>query len=169
MADHNETPRTAPRKAAAFDDYTLSEIRRAAATGIYDIRGGGAKRRVPNFDDLVFLGASMSRYPLEGYRETCATNVVLGDRFAKTPIELDIPVTIAGMSFGSLSAQAKEALGRGATAMGTSTTTGDGGMTPEERQHSQCLVYQLLPSRYGMNPDDLRKADAIEVEAHPCR
>ncbi len=163
MADHNETPRTTPRKAAAFDDYTLSEIRRAAATGIYDIRGGGAKRRVPNFDDLVFLGASMSRYPLEGYRETCATNVVLGDRFAKTPIELDIPITIAGMSFGSLSAQAKEALGRGATAMGTSTTTGDGGMTPEERQHSQCLVYQLLPSRYGMNPDDLRKADAIEV------
>ena len=25
------------------------------------------------------------------------------------------------------------------------------------------LVYQLLPSRYGMNPDDLRRADAIEV------
>jgi glutamate synthase domain-containing protein 2 len=25
------------------------------------------------------------------------------------------------------------------------------------------LVYQYLPSRYGMNPDDLRKADAIEV------
>ena len=25
------------------------------------------------------------------------------------------------------------------------------------------LVYQFLPSRYGMNPDDLRKADAIEV------
>ncbi len=163
MTDHHRIPRTTPRKAAAFDDYTLSEIRRAAATGIYDIRGGGAKRRVPCFDDLVFLGASMSRYPLEGYREKCATNVVLGTRFAKKPIELDIPVTIAGMSFGSLSAQAKEALGRGATAMGTSTTTGDGGMTPEERGHSEKLVYQLLPSRYGMNPDDLRKADAIEV------
>jgi methylamine---glutamate N-methyltransferase subunit C len=163
MADLDKTPRITPRKAAAFDDYTLSEIRRAAATGIYDIRGGGAKRRVPCFDDLVFLGASMSRYPLEGYREKCETSVVLGDRFAKKPLELKIPITIAGMSFGSLSAQAKEALGRGASAMGTSTTTGDGGMTAEERQHSQCLVYQLLPSRYGMNPDDLRKADAIEV------
>lgn len=163
MADLEKTPRTKPRKAAAFDDYTLSEIRRAAATGIYDIRGGGAKRRVPCFDDLVFLGASMSRYPLEGYRERCETSVVLGDRFAKKPLELKIPITIAGMSFGSLSAQAKEALGRGASAMGTSTTTGDGGMTPEERGHSELLVYQLLPSRYGMNPDDLRKADAIEV------
>ena len=105
----------------------------------------------------------MSRYPLEGYRERCGTDVVLGNRYAKKPIHLDIPITIAGMSFGSLSAQAKEALGRGAGAVGTSTTTGDGGMTPEERGQSKILVYQLLPSRYGMNPDDLRKADAIEV------
>src|SRR5436305_2710623 len=67
------------------------------------------------------------------------------------------------MSFGALSGNAKEALGRGASAVGTSTTTGDGGMTPEEREHTRTLVYQLLPSRYGMNPDDLRRADAVEV------
>src|SRR3569832_243506 len=156
-------PLTTPRQSATFDDYTLSEIRRAAATGIYDIRGGGAKRRVPHFDDLLFLGASISRYPLEGYREKCATNVTLGTRYAKKPIELKIPVTIAGMSFGALSGNAKEALGRGASQMGTSTTTGDGGMPQEERKSSKTLVYQLLPSRYGMNPDDLRKDDAIEV------
>ena len=119
--------------------------------------------RVPHFDDLLFLGASVSRYPLEGYRETCATNVTLGARHALKPMELEIPITIAGMSFGALSGQAKEALGRGASAAGTSTTTGDGGMTPEERGHSTKLVYQYLPSRYGMNPDDLRKADAIEI------
>jgi glutamate synthase domain-containing protein 2 len=156
-------PPTPPRKSATFDDATLAEIRRAAATGIYDIRGGGTKRKVPNFDDLLFLGASMSRYPLEGYREKCETNVVLGTRYAKKPIKLKIPITVAGMSFGSLSAPAKEALGRGATLAGTSTTTGDGGMTDEERVHSQTLVYQYLPSRYGMNPRDLRRADAIEV------
>jgi glutamate synthase domain-containing protein 2 len=156
-------PRTLPRKSATFDDYTLSEIRRAAATGIYDIRGAGAKRRLPHFDDLLLLGASVSRYPLEGYREKCDTDVWLGTRHAKKPIHLRVPITIAGMSFGSLSAQAKEALGRGASAMGTSTTTGDGGMTAEERQSSKTLVYQVLPSRYGMNPDDLRRADAIEV------
>ena len=151
------------RESATFDRDTIWEINRAAETGIYDIRGFGAKRKVPHFDDLLFLGASMSRYPLEGYREKCATDVVLGDRFAEKPLHLDIPVTIAGMSFGALSANAKEALGRGANAMGTSTTTGDGGMTPEERGHSKTLVYQYLPSRYGMNPDDLRKADAIEI------
>jgi len=161
--DISHIPQTLPRFSATFDPHTLAEIRRAAATGIYDIRGGGTKRHLPHFDDLLFLGASMSRYPLEGYREKCATDVWLGTRFAKKPIHLKIPITIAGMSFGSLSAQAKEALGRGATLAGTSTTTGDGGMTPEERGQSQVLVYQYLPSRYGMNPDDIRKADAIEI------
>ncbi len=151
------------RESHLFDRTVIAEIQRAAREGIYDIRGFGAKRSVPHFDDLLFLGASVSRYPLEGYRERCGTEVVLGTRFAKKPIELKIPVTIAGMSFGALSAPAKEALGRGASEVGTSTTTGDGGMTQEERGHSDRLVYQLLPSRYGMNPDDLRKADAIEV------
>ncbi|MEO9778462.1 MAG: FMN-binding glutamate synthase family protein [Sedimentitalea sp.] len=165
MKDQTEPaiPRTEPIQSATFTNPINAEIRRAAATGIYDIRGGGAKRRVPHFDDLLFLGASISRYPLEGYREKCDTRVTLGTRFAKNPIELDIPVTIAGMSFGALSGPAKEALGRGASAAGTSTTTGDGGMTPEERGHSNKLVYQYLPSRYGMNPADLRKADAIEI------
>jgi methylamine---glutamate N-methyltransferase subunit C len=154
---------TPPRYSATFDEHSIAEIHRSAATGIYDIRGFGAKRKVPHFDDLLFLGASISRYPLEGYREKCATDVILGSRFAKKPIHLKIPITIAGMSFGSLSGQAKEALGRGASIMGTSTTTGDGGMTEEERQSSKTLVYQMLPSRYGMNPDHLRKADAIEI------
>ena len=159
----SDNKKTHPRISWTFDEYTNSEIRRAAETGIYDIRGGGSKRKLPHFDDLLFLGASMSRYPLEGYRETCNTKVTLGTRYAKKPLELDIPITIAGMSFGALSGRAKEALGRGASMAGTSTTTGDGGMTPEERGQSKNLVYQLLPSRYGMNPDDLRKADAIEI------
>ncbi|SIT41463.1 putative Glutamate synthase, large subunit region 2 FMN-binding (GlxD) [Paraburkholderia ribeironis] len=146
-----------------FDRKTINYIQNAAAHGLYEIRGLGAKRHVPHFDDLLFLGASLSRYPLEGYREKCTTKTVLGTRFAKKPIELAIPITVAGMSFGALSANVKEALGRAATEMGTSTTTGDGGMTQEERRSSKTLVYQCLPSRYGFNPDDLRKADAIEV------
>ena len=159
----NVIPQTVSVQSSTFSQTVNSEIRRASATGIYDIRGGGAKRKVPHFDDLLFLGASISRYPLEGYREKCETKVTLGTRFAQKPIEIDIPITIAGMSFGSLSGGAKEALGRGASMAGTTTTTGDGGMTVEERGHSNKLVYQYLPSRYGMNPDDLRKADAIEV------
>src|SRR5471032_1728782 len=150
-------------ESAGFDRSTIDYIQRAAASGLYEIRGLGAKRRVPNFDDLLFLAASLSRYPLEGYRERCSSKTVLGTRFASRPIELATPITIAGMSFGALSARVKEALGRAATAVGTSTTTGDGGMTTEERASSKVLVYQCLPSRYGFNPDDVRRADAIEV------
>ncbi len=93
------------RESATFDRDVIAEIQRAAREGIYDIRGFGAKRRVPNFDDLLFLGASVSRYPLEGYRERCATDVVIGGRFAREPLRLEIPITIAGMSFGALSAR----------------------------------------------------------------
>ena len=157
------TRRLQTEESASYDRSTLDYIHRASATGLYEIRGLGAKRKLPHFDDLVFLTASLSRYPLEGYREKCSTRTVLGTRFAKKPVVLEPPVTIAGMSFGALSANVKEALGKAATAMGTTTTTGDGGMTPEERQSSKTLVYQCLPSRYGFDPDDVRRADAIEV------
>src|SRR5690606_22515599 len=91
MKDEEKTiPQTVPRQSWTYSQEINSEIRRAAATGIYDIRGGGAKRKLPHFDDLLFLGASISRYPLEGYRERCETKVVLGTRFAKKPITLDI-------------------------------------------------------------------------------
>lgn len=164
--DIKDTPprsRILQEESWGYDRKTMDYIHNAAAHGLYEIRGLGAKRKLPHFDDLVFLGASLSRYPLEGYREKCHTRTILGTRFASKPVELDIPITIAGMSFGSLSANVKEALGTAASEMGTSTTTGDGGMTPEERQSSRTLVYQCLPSRYGFNPDDLRKANAIEM------
>ena len=98
-------------------------MRRAAATGIYDIRGGGAKRRVPHFDDLLFLGASISRYPLEGYRESCDATTVLGAGrgLVEKPLELKIPIYIASMSFGALSREAKLALAGGSAAAGTAS------------------------------------------------
>ncbi|GEL18087.1 FMN-binding glutamate synthase family protein [Pseudonocardia asaccharolytica] len=156
-------PMDARRPSHTFGPQTIAAIQRMAEEGHYEIRGWGAKRVLPTFDDLVFLTASVSRYPLEGYRERCETRTVLGARRASRPLELDIPITIAGMSFGALSAPAKIALGRAATAVGTSTTTGDGGMSEEERAASHLLVYQCLPSRYGFNPADLKRADAIEI------
>jgi glutamate synthase domain-containing protein 2 len=162
-ADHGSRISGDPVPNHTFPPDVISQVHRMADEGRYEIRGWGAKRRLPTFDDLVFLTASASRYPLEGYRERCETKTVLGARHASAPLDLAIPITIAGMSFGALSAPAKEALGRAATAVGTSTTTGDGGMTREEREASRLLVYQCLPSRYGFNPADLHAADAIEV------
>ena len=82
----------------SFNRHVLAYIQQAAERGLYDIRGLGAKRALPTFDDLVLLTASLSRYPLEGYREKCLTKTVLGSRHAKKPIELAIPITVAGMA-----------------------------------------------------------------------
>ena len=71
------------RESYLFDRNVIAEIQRAAREGIYDIRGFGAKRQLPHFDDLLFLGASVSRYPLEGYRERCATDVVARARASR--------------------------------------------------------------------------------------
>jgi methylamine---glutamate N-methyltransferase subunit C len=160
---HSKIDATGLTPSATFPREVIAQIQEMAHVGHYEIRGWGAKRHVPSFDDLSFLPGSLTRYPLEGYREKCDTTTILGSRYASKPLELSIPITIAGMSFGSLSASAKDSLGRGASAVGTSTTTGDGGMTPEERAASKYLVYQCLPSRYGFNIEDVRKADAIEV------
>ncbi len=148
---------------STYSPNVINAIQERAELGRYMIRGYGALRNVPRFDDLLFLTTSLTRFPLEGYREKCNTKTVLGTRHAKRPMELEIPITIAGMSFGALSRNAKVALGQAATMLGTSTTTGDGGMLPDEREASSKLVYQCLPSRYGFNPKDLKKADAIEI------
>jgi glutamate synthase domain-containing protein 2 len=143
----------------------IEDIQAKAELGRYRIRGFGTlrPRTWATFDDLTFIPAGLTRIPLEGYREQCSTRTVLGARHAAKPIELEIPVMITGMSFGALSYNAKVALARGARMAGSSTTTGDGGMLPAERENSRVLIYEVLPSRYGINIHHLRQADAIEL------
>src|SRR5437667_3403634 len=143
----------------------IEDIQAKAALGRYRFRGFSAllSRALPSFDDLTFIPCTLTRIPLEGYREKCSTKTVLGTRFAEKPIELDIPIMVTGMSYGALSYNAKVALARGARAAGTSTTTGDGGMLPAERENSRVLIYEVLPSRYGINIHHLRQADAVEL------
>ena len=146
-----------------FTPQSIAEIHRKADTGLYNIRGYGTFRRVPNLDDLLIIPAALTRAPLEGYREKCDTTTVLGTRYAKKPLVLDSPILISGMSYGALSANAKAAIGLAASRAGIASCTGEGGMHPKEREYSKQLIYQCLPTRYGFNPDDLRRADAIEV------
>jgi methylamine---glutamate N-methyltransferase subunit C len=148
-----------------FTPEVIEEIQAKAELGRYRIRGFGTlrQRRWPTFDDVTFLPATLTRIPLEGYRERCVTTTVLGTRFAQKPIVLDLPLMITGMSWGALSYNAKVALAKGAARVGSSNTTGDGGMLPAEREHSKTLIYEVLPSRYGVNIHHVRLADAIEL------
>jgi glutamate synthase domain-containing protein 2 len=160
---HGEKP-GALRESPIWPRPVIEEIQLKAQLGRYHIQGFSMHRPgVPSFDDLTFVPCTLSRVHLEGYRETCETRTVLGTRYAENPIVLDRPITIAGMSYGALSAHAKTALGRAAKRAGISTTRGNGGMCREEREEVDMMVYQVLPSRYGFDPDHLKLAQAIEV------
>jgi len=144
----------------------ISEVHALAQLGRYQVRGYNTfNQRLPTFDDLTFVPATTTRLALEGYREGCITQTVLGGGtgLVEKPIELDTPIYIASMSFGALSANAKAALGYGASKVGSMTCTGEGGMLEEERSASNTLVYQMTPSRYRIDLDHLRRADGIEI------
>lgn len=155
----------ARRQSRVWNDATIDDIQAKAELGRYRIRGFSQlrERPLPSFDDLTFLPCTLTRIPLEGYRERCNTATVIGNRFATQPIVNDIPIMITGMSYGALSFNAKVALARGAAAAGTSSTTGDGGMLEAERENASTLIYEVLPSRYGFSVHDLLRADAIEL------
>ena len=158
-------PFSPPQTSGTFTPAIIEDIQIKAELARYRIRGFGTlrPRTWATLDDLTFLPCGLTRIPLEGYRESCSTKTILGTRFAEKPVELDIPVMVTGMSYGALSFNAKVALARGARMAGTSTTTGDGGMLPAERENSKTLIYEVLPSRYGINIHHLRQADAIEL------
>lgn len=141
----------------------IEDIHVKAQLGRYRISAFSTKQRFASFDDLVFLATGLTRFPLEGYKEKCETRTIIGKRYAKNPLILDIPIYISGMSTGALSQNAKVALGIGAAMVGTANCTGDGGMLIAERRVSKKLIYQVLPSRYGFNPSHLRMAEGIEI------
>ena len=143
--------------------WVLEDIHAKAELGRYRIRGFSTFQKVTHFDDLTFLSTGLTRFPLEGYKERCNTQTVIGGLRAEKPLILETPIYISGMSYGALSANAKTALGKGAAMVGTASCTGDGGMLQSERDASDKLIYQVLPSRYGFNPHHLVQAQAVEI------
>src|SRR5436305_11566490 len=100
------------QRSGTFTPGVIEDIQIKAELARYRIRGFGIlrPRTWATFDDLSFVPASLTRIPLEGYRESCSTKTVLGTRYAARPLELDIPLMVTGMSYGALSRNAKTAL-----------------------------------------------------------
>ena len=146
-----------------MNPWVIDDIHAKAELGRYRIRGFSTFQNVTHFDELTFLSTGLTRFPLEGYKEKCETRTVIGNRYASKPLILETPIYISGMSYGALSPNAKTALGKGASLVGTASCTGDGGMLQAERDASDKLIYQVLPSRYGFNPHHLLQAQAIEI------
>lgn len=145
-----------------WNSRSLEDIDVKATLGRYRIRGFSTFQRILHFDDVVFLPPSLGNGSRSNPDEV-STKTVLKGRFAKNPLVLSTPVYITGMSYGALSKTAKASLAKGAAKVGTASCTGDGGMLIEERTLAKNMIYQLNASRYGVNPQDMMKGDAIEV------
>ncbi|MBF0275345.1 MAG: FMN-binding glutamate synthase family protein [Nitrospinae bacterium] len=138
------------------------EIHLLSQIGRHRVSGMGARRKVASFDNLVFLPGQLFQPPLLE-EETVDTSVVLGKK-AKKPITLDVPLMFGAMSFGALSKQAKVALAKAATEVGSIANSGEGGMLPEERAAAKNYILQYSTGRFGINDDTLKMADMIEVK-----
>ncbi len=144
--------------------YDVDDIQFKAAKGHTPVRGMGAWRKFPSFDDLVFLCAQNSRPPIDHYREPCKTEVVLGARYAEKPLKLKAPIIIGAMSFGAVSREAKVAVAKATTKVGIATNTGEGGMLKDERRAASTLIAQYASGRFGVSAAYLQSADAVEIK-----
>ena len=93
-------------KNVIFTPEVIDDIHIKAQLGRYRMRGMALMKKIPTFDDLVFLPGTLTRFVIEGYREKCETKTIIGPD-CENQIELDIPVYITGMSFGALYYEAK--------------------------------------------------------------
>lgn len=143
-----------------YQDNTFDKIRMKSKVGRYLMRGGGNTRRLPGFQDLVFVPRPFRPAVRP---EEVNTRIKLGDHYAERPLDISMPIIIAPMSYGALSKPAKIALAKGSTMADTSTNTGEGGMMPEERAAAKQMIYQCLPGRYGWNIRDMLQADGLEL------
>jgi glutamate synthase domain-containing protein 2 len=148
---------------SVWDKRVVENISAKAQIGRYRVRGYGAFRELPTFDDLAFRFEPEVVSSLRDVRSQCNLETTLGGKFGGKPLTLSMPIMIAPMSYGALSKNCKIALARASAMVGTATNTGEGGMMPEERAAAKQMIYQCLPGRYGFSPHDMQRADGIEL------
>src|ERR1700690_4525292 len=104
MADENAPPRDNQLGSSPiFTPEVIDDIHVKSELGRYRMRGFSMFKKIPHWDELMFMPGTLTRFVIEGYREKCDPKTVLAARFAAQPLELDIPIYITGMSSGALS------------------------------------------------------------------
>jgi len=127
----------------------------------------GTPYPIPSFEDIRFNSAQLHRYSSPQDVEI-DTTLVLGKE-ANKPLKLDIPILIGGMAYGNgLSKQAKLALARAATEVGTATNCGDGPFNDWERTAAKHYIVQYGRNKFNRDPNILRQADMIEIQFGHC-
>lgn len=117
---------------------------------------------LPKWEDILVLGAQLDPIPLQEGADVDLTTVI-GPRAAR-PLVLDGPAFVSHMSFGALSAEAKIALARGASAVGTAMCSGEGGILPAEMEASSRYIFEYAPNAYSVTDENLRASGAVEIK-----
>lgn len=140
----------------------MKEIHEMAVTGKSAIEAMGTQMDMPNWDDILVLGAQLNPMPLDEHAEVSLKTVI--GKHAKKPMELDMPVYISHMSFGALSKETKISMAKGTAAVGTAMCSGEGGILPEEKEAAHKYIFEYVPNMYSVTDENLKTSDAIEIK-----
>lgn len=140
----------------------MKEIHEMAVTGKPAIEAMGTQMKMPNWDDILVLGAQLNPPPLDEHADVSLKTVI--GRHAKKPMVLDMPVYISHMSFGALSKESKTALAKGSAMAGTAMCSGEGGILPEEKAAAHKYIFEYVPNLYSVTDENLKTSDAIEIK-----
>lgn len=140
----------------------MREIHEMAVTGKSAIEAMGTRMKMPDWDDVLILGAQLNPMPLDEHADVSLETVI--GKHAKKPMVLDMPVYISHMSFGALSRETKIALAKGSAAAGTAMCSGEGGILPEEKSAAYKYIFEYVPNLYSVTDENLKTPDAIEIK-----
>lgn len=152
-----------PKEQEPVSDYRyLKEIQEMARTGKPIIEAMGTRMPMPNWDEILILGAQLNPAPLDEHEEVDLTTVI--GKHAQKPMVLNGPVYISHMSFGALSKEAKVALAKGSAMAKTAMCSGEGGILPQEKEAAYKYIFEYVPNLYSVTPENMKSADAIEIK-----
>ncbi|MCD2493116.1 alpha-hydroxy-acid oxidizing protein [Lacrimispora sp. NSJ-141] len=140
----------------------MKEIHQMAVSGASIIGAMGTQMKMPGWDNILILGSQLNPMPLEEHAEIDTTTVI--GPHAKKPLVIDNPVYISHMSFGALSKETKIALAKGSALAGTAMCSGEGGILPEEMEAAAKYIFEYVPNRYSVTPENLKNSDAVEIK-----
>lgn len=140
----------------------MKEIHEMAVTGKSAIEAMGTQMKMPDWDDVLVLGAQLNPMPLNEHEEVSLKTVI--GKHAQKPMVLDMPVYISHMSFGALSRETKIALAKGSAAAHTAMCSGEGGILPEEKEAAYRYIFEYVPNLYSVTDENLKTSDAIEIK-----
>ena len=140
----------------------MDAIHEMAITGKSIVSAMYTDLPMPNWDEILILGAQMNPQPLESDVEV-NTQTVIGKN-AEKPLVIESPIYITHMSFGALSRETKISLAKGSAAIKTAQCSGEGGILPEEMENAYKYIFEYVPNKYSASDDNLKNADAIEIK-----